>query len=90
MVSVKLANGVRLATLVPGMAFGEMALVDTHRGADVWADTTIVCVELPLEHFYDFCEVYPKAGQRILLNLTGLLAQRLTRANKRIDLLSTN
>jgi hypothetical protein len=27
MVSVKLADGVRLATLVPGMAFGELALI---------------------------------------------------------------
>jgi glutaminase len=88
MVSVKLANGVRLATLVPGMAFGEMALVESHRGADVWADTAIKCVELPLERFYGFCEIYPKIGQRIMRNLAGLLARRLARANRRIDLLS--
>jgi glutaminase len=88
MVSVKLADGVRLATLVPGMAFGEMALVDSHRRADVWADTAIKCIELPLERFYAFCEVYPKMGQRIMRNLAGLLAQRLGRANRRIDLLS--
>jgi len=88
MVSVKLADGVRLATLVPGMAFGEMALVDSHRHANVWADTAIKCIELPLERFYAFCEVYPKMGQRIMRNLAGLLAQRLGRANRRIDLLS--
>jgi glutaminase len=35
MVSVKLADGVRLATLVPGTAFGEMALFEGHRTADV-------------------------------------------------------
>jgi glutaminase len=88
MVSVKLADGVRLATLVPGMAFGEMALVESHRGASVWADTAIKCVELPLERFYGFCEIYPKMGQRIMRNLAGLLARRLGRANRRIDLLS--
>jgi len=88
MVSVKLADGVRLATLVPGMAFGEMALVESRRGASVWADTAIKCVELPLERFYGFCEIYPKMGQRIMRNLAGLLARRLGRANRRIDLLS--
>jgi glutaminase len=90
MVSVKLPDGVRLATLVPGMAFGEMALVDSHRRADVWADTAIKCVELPLERFYAFCESHPKVGQGIMRNLAGLLAQRLGRANRRIDLLSAN
>jgi glutaminase len=88
MVSVKLADGVRLATLVPGMAFGEMALVGSQRGANVWADTAIRCVELPLDRFYGFCEIYPKMGQRIMRNLAGLLARRLGRANRRIDLLS--
>ena len=90
MVSVKLADGVRLATLVPGMAFGEMALVDSHRRADVWADTAIKCVELTLDRFYAFCELYPKMGQQIMRNLAGLLAQRLGRANRRIDLLSAS
>jgi glutaminase len=88
MVSVKLADGVRLATLVPGMAFGEMALVDSHRRADVWADTAIKCIELPLERFYAFSEIHPKMGQLIMRNLAGLLAQRLGRANRRIELLS--
>ncbi len=90
MVSVKLANGVRLATLAPGMAFGEMALVDSRRAADIWADTAVTCVELPLDRFYSLCEVYPKTGERVMRNLAGLLARRLGRANTRIDLLSAN
>jgi len=90
MVSVKLANGVRLATLVPGMAFGEMALVEGHRAADVWADTAVQCIELPLERFYGFREIHPQIGERIMRNLAGLLARRLGRANRRIDLLSAN
>jgi glutaminase len=90
MVSVKLANGVRLATLVPGMAFGEMALVDGHRAADVWADTSVQCIELPLERFYGFREIHPQIGERIMRNLSALLARRLGRANTRIDLLSAN
>ena len=39
MVSVKLPSGVRLASLGPGMEFGEMALIEQYRSADVWADT---------------------------------------------------
>ena len=90
MVSVKLANGVRLATLVPGMAFGEMALVEGRRTADVWADTAVQCIELPLERFDGFREIYPQVGEHIMRNLAGLLARRLSRANTRVDLLSAN
>jgi glutaminase len=89
-VSVKLANGVRLATLVPGVAFGEMALVGGRRSADVWADTAVLCTELPLERFYGFREIHPQIGEHIMRNLAALLARRLGRANTRIDLLSAN
>jgi glutaminase len=90
MVSVKLPAGVRLATLVPGMAFGEMALVEGHRTADVWADTAVECVELPLDRFHAFRAQHPEIGERIMRNLAGMLARRLGRANTRIDLLSSN
>jgi len=88
MVSVKLADGVRLATLVPGMAFGEMALVERHRAADVWADTSVQCAELTLDDFDAFRTRHPEVGERIMRNLAGLLARRLGRANTRIDTLS--
>ncbi len=87
MVSVKRSDGLRLATLVPGMAFGEMALVETHRTADVWADTAVQCVELPLQRFYDFRERYPEVGEGIMRNLASLLSRRLGRANMRITML---
>jgi len=50
----------------------------------------VQCIELPLERFYGFREVYPQIGERIMRNLAGLLARRLGRANTRIDLLSAN
>ncbi len=90
MVSVKLPAGVRLATLVPGMAFGEMALVERRRSADVWADTAVECIELPLEPFDHFRETHPEIVEGLMRNLAGLLARRLGRANTRIDLLSSN
>ena len=46
MVSVKLPSGVRLASLGPGMEFGEMAIIEDRRSADVWADTAVKCLEL--------------------------------------------
>jgi glutaminase len=90
MVSVKLANGVRLATLVAGMVFGEMALLEDRRSADVWADTLVECLELPLDAYTEFREIYPQVGERIIRNLAVLLAKRLISANTKIDLLTAH
>jgi glutaminase len=88
MVSVKLPDGVRLATLVPGTAFGEMCLFEKSRTADVWADSPVRCIELPLSLFHQIRDDYPEFGEQIMRNLAGLLVKRLRRANRRIDLLS--
>jgi len=88
MVSVKLPDGVRLATLVPGTAFGEMCLFEKERTADVWADSPVRCIELPLIQFHKIREEFPQFGEQIMRNLAGLLVKRLRRANRRIDLLS--
>jgi glutaminase len=89
MVSVKLANGARLATLVAGMVFGEMALLEAYRSADVWADTSVQCLELPLDAYGSFREKHPEIGERIISNLAVLLAKRLVQANTKIDLLTS-
>jgi glutaminase len=88
MVSVKLPSGVRLASLSEGMEFGEMTLLDESRSADVWADTNVTCLELPVEHFDRFRHEHPRIGERIARNLAGILARRLILANAKIDLLS--
>jgi glutaminase len=88
MVSVKLPSGVRLATLDQGMEFGEMALLDERRTADVWADTDVTCLELPIEEFDRFRREHPHIGERIARNLAAILAKRLIYANAKIDLLS--
>ena len=54
MVSVKLPSGVRLASLDEGMEFGEMTLLGEPRTADVWADTDVACLELPIAEFDQF------------------------------------
>jgi glutaminase len=88
MVSVKLPSGVRLASLDQGMEFGEMALLDQRRTADVWADTDVVCLELPIGEFDRFRREHPHIGERIARNLAGILAKRLILANAKVDLLS--
>ncbi len=90
MISVKIPNGVRLATLVAGMVFGEMALLEDRRSADVWADTLVQCFELPLEAYARFREKHPQIGERIIRNLAVLLAKRLILANTKIDLLTSS
>jgi glutaminase len=90
MVSVKLPNNVRLATLVPGAAFGELALIGMARSADVWADTKVVCLEIEISAFNNFRKGHPEIGEQIMRNLATLLARRLRLANTKIDLLSAN
>ncbi len=90
MISVKLPSGVRLATLVPGTAFGELALISGPRTADVWADTAVECYEISLENFDRFRATHPGASEVIMRNLAVLLARRLGQANAKISLLSAN
>jgi len=87
-VHVTLTDGIRLATLTAGMAFGEMALLETHRSADVSADMSASAWEIPLRDFEDFRDKTPKAGERIMRNLAQLLADRLITANARVNLLT--
>lgn len=88
MVSIKLPSGVRLATLTQGMEFGEMALIEGPRHADVWADTAVNCLELSLDELHRFRATNPMLGERIALNLARILQRRLVAANNKIDLLT--
>jgi glutaminase len=87
-VHVTLPDGIRLATLTAGVAFGEMALLETHRSADVSADMSATAYEIRLADFERFREQHPKAGERIMRNLAQLLADRLIVANARVNLLT--
>jgi glutaminase len=87
-VHVSLPDGVRLATLTAGTAFGEMALLETHRTADVLADMSATALEIPLHAFERFREKHPRVGERIMRNLAQLLAERLIVANTKVDLLT--
>src|SRR6476659_8209319 len=53
-VHVTLPDGIRLATLTAGMAFGEMALLEPSRSADVRTDAAATAFEVPLAEFERF------------------------------------
>jgi glutaminase len=89
-VHVRLPDGTRLATLTAGMAFGEMALLETHRSADVISDAVSTALEVPLRDFERFREAHPRTGERIMRNLAQLLADRLIAANSRVNLLTAS
>ena len=90
MVHVTLPDGIRIATLTAGMPFGEMALLESHRSADVLADAAATAYEVPLRDFERFRKQHPRAGERIMRNLAQLLADRLILANARVNLLTSN
>ena len=88
-VHVALPDGIRLATLTAGMAFGEMALLETSRSADVLADAAATACETALLDFERFRKQHPRASER-MRNLAQLLADRLIVANTRVDLLTAH
>jgi glutaminase len=67
-----------------------MALLETHRSADVFADRAATAFEIALADFERFREQHPKAGERIMRNLAQLLAERLIVANNRVNLLTAS
>src|SRR5438270_1377352 len=85
-VHVTLPDGVRLATLTAGMAFGEMALIETTRSADVFADMAATAYEVPLKAFERSRKQHPHASERVMRNLAQLLADRLIVANAKVDI----
>lgn len=89
-VHVTLPDGVRLATLTAGTTFGEMALLEAVRSADVSADRAASAFEIPLRDFERFRRQHPRAGERIMRNLAQLLAERLIVANAKVELLTSN
>ncbi len=89
-VHVTLPDGIRLATLTAGMPYGEMALLEPRRSADVVADMAATAYEIQLRDFERFRKQHPRAGERIMRNLAQLLADRLILANAKVNLLTSS
>jgi glutaminase len=80
----------RLATNTAGTAFGEMALLEPQRPADIYADGTVTALEVPLHDFQQFRDENPDVGEHIMRNLAHLLADRLMLANAKLNLLAAD
>ena len=78
----------RLATFSPGMAFGEMAMIDhAPRSATIVADTDVSCDLLTIGKLTALGAVHPKIKIHILENLSLDLCRKLRKANREIALL---
>jgi glutaminase len=75
----------RIATLGPGLTFGEMALLDRGaRSADVIADERVVCYGIAIEQLQELAAAHPNIMVTILANLTREFSERLRHANEAI------
>jgi len=71
----------RIASLSPGMNFGEMTLLGkTTRSASVFADSKLVCNVISTEDFNTLAETHPQLKITLLENLSADLAGKLRRA----------
>jgi len=78
-------DGRRLATVSPGMSFGEMAFIDgARRSADIVADTEVECHLLTLEDFDKFGKTHPALKIKLLEQLCLDLTGKLRKANREL------
>jgi len=89
-VTIRLPNGnpKRLTTFSPGMAFGEMAILEhSVRSADVVADTDVSCYALSVKDFEQLHQYYANLEKILLINIARNLSQKLRKANIEINAL---
>jgi glutaminase len=85
---LRLKNGAgqrRLSTLVPGLAFGELALLDGgRRSADVIADEPALCYVIPIAKLIALAAAYPEIRTQLIINIGRELSARLRHADAEI------
>ena len=75
----------RVASLGPGLTFGEMSLFGGgSRSADVVADEKVICYGLAVEELKELTAAHPNIMVTILSNLTRDFSERLRHANQAI------
>jgi glutaminase len=76
----------RVASIGPGLSFGEMALLDGGKRSAV-ADERVVCYGLAVEQLQELAATHPNIMITILSNLTRDFSERLRHANEEISAL---
>jgi glutaminase len=75
----------RLSTISPGLAFGELALLDGGtRSADVIADEPTHCYVLPIAELQVLGKNHPAIEKKLIFNIARELSARLRRADEEI------
>jgi glutaminase len=75
----------RLSTLTPGLAFGELALLDGDtRSADVIADEPTFCYVLPTVKLRALATSHPEIQSKLIFNIGRELSARLRHADAEI------
>jgi glutaminase len=78
----------RVASIGPGLTFGEMALLDGgKRSADIIANERVICYGLGVEELHELSRDHPNIMITILSNLTREFSERLRHANEEISVL---
>jgi glutaminase len=79
----------RLSTITPGLAFGELALLDGgRRSADVIADEPAVCYVLPIVKLRALASKHPAIETKLIFNICREISARLRRADAEIRALA--
>jgi glutaminase len=74
-----------VASIGPGLTFGEMALLDGgKRSAEIVADERVICYGLAVEEIQELAIGNPNIMITILGNLTRDFSERLRHANEAI------
>ncbi|MBK7766290.1 MAG: SLC26A/SulP transporter family protein [Sulfuritalea sp.] len=80
----------RVASLAPGVVFGEMGLLDgLPRSADLTADEDSVVLKLTRTHFDEMRRKHPNIAATVLFNLSAEMATRLRYINLELQAAST-
>jgi glutaminase len=79
----------RVSTITPGLAFGELALLDGgKRSADVIADEPALCYVLPIAKLRALASNHPAIESKLIFNICRELSVRLRRADAEIRALA--
>ena len=92
-VTIRLVSGrrapIQLANLIPGVIFGEMAMLEgERRSADAIADTEIVIYEVTKANFDNVLGVNPTLAAKWVANIAREIAARLRVTNNELRMIS--